>query len=1561
MKTYILYFFLAIGLTFIYDDVFAAVPVISYTPSTNVYTVNTAITSLTPTNTGGAVTSGALTTFANIPVIAGQTYQPFGISFDPTTGDIITDDYYNGKIYIYSPAGVLLTTYTQGSNNRDIVVDASGNIYVASGGTGYVIKITPAGVITTITEPSMSAPAGLAIDAAGNIFVGDWSSGKVYKIAPGATAATIYASGFTNSYGVAVNSTGDVYVSESSPQSKLIKIASGTLTQTTVLSGFNDPRNIITDASGNVYLSDYGANTIVKCIPGSPWTKSNYIASGLNSPRSTVFDQFGNMYIANSGGSNVMEYSANGYSINKTLPAGMSFNTTTGVISGTPTVTSPTTVYTIAAHNASGTAYTTVTITVNPTAPTGSGGSVCGSGTVTLTASAGAPSGGTYNWYAASSGGSSLATGTTYSPTVSVTTTYYVDYTQGGVTSATRTTVTATVGAVPVIATAPTTGAYFSYSFTGGISTDIAGSNNGTLQGAPSAITDRYGAPGNAYSFNGSSQYISTATSYTTPGPQAFSISVWFKTSTAGGYLAGFGSAQTGNSVSVDRVVYMGTNGKLYFGVAPGGTKSTINTASAYNDGNWHHVIATFSTTNGSNMYVDGALAASNPAMQSVFATAGYWRVGYDVLTGWTNAPGTVYFNGSLDDIAVANTELTAAQVNVLYGAGSTAFCAGNTLSLTANTVSGATYSWTGPGSFTSALQNPTVSSALTGTYVLTVTGASGCTSTLNVTAPSNVITYTWTGAAGTTDPTTAGNWDNLPLFNSTTNLVIPTGLSTYPALTADQTIYGLTLGSTASLNLNGHTLGVGCNIINNATTSGDGIVYGSNNSSGISWNGSVAAQSYTGTNTTITAELGTMIVNNSAGGTVTINGGPIDIFNLLTMTKGNLVISAPPAALTLKSSSTLTATVTAIPATCAITGTVNVERYLSGGSNTYRGYKLLSSPVYTAKAGSNYYFDLSNFPLYMPITGTLGASGGLTKGGNPTIYLYRDDKPFANNTFNTYNFRGVNQINNSPLYSVGVDFDGNFPLHPGTGLFVFYRGNLSNIANKYMATTSAESTVMVYTGTLNQQAVTVVNWYTQLPNLQFSTVAGNSLVAGYNLVGNPYASSIDWDTYSTSNASAGIYAPNVSSTIYIYNVASKQYATYNAGIGVNGGSHIIPSGQAFFVRTTATGASLTFNESAKTNAQVSGPTQSTGNTLLLSTAPVATQVLQYIRLEASLDSVNKEETVLVLNNSAKDGFVANEDSPHFAGGGAVNLSSLSSDNVLLAINRFPITSRGKTIKLKVFAGDGTYKLSLTELKAIPQVYDIWLMDTYAKDSLDLRHNLSYTFKVMQQDTNSFGSNRFSIVIRQNPALGVHLLDFTATQATGGAQVNWKTENEQNYTNFSVERSTDKGITFNVIGGFISSAQGTYGLLDPNPANGYQYRLRLDDLNGTITYSKAVTLQYSVPGDNTTLAGNNIIVYPNPSTGIINVAVAGEAKTNPLTQSIISSLQAPVTLMATTAGTQSYNITIVNSSGAVIKTTSSNQSSWQDNVSSLLPGTYLIQVVNNKDKSLVGKGKFVKL
>ena len=87
-------------------------------------------------------------------------------------------------------------------------------------------------------------------------------------------------------------------------------------------------------------------------------------------------------------------------------------------------------------------------------------------------------------------------------------------------------------------------------------------------------------------------------------------------------------------------------------------------------------------------------------------------------------------------------------------------YCAGGTISLSTPTVSGATYSWTGPNGFTSGLQNPTISNATAvnaGTYSVTVTVA-GCTSapgTTNVVVNAGpatpVITAPASTAAGTT------------------------------------------------------------------------------------------------------------------------------------------------------------------------------------------------------------------------------------------------------------------------------------------------------------------------------------------------------------------------------------------------------------------------------------------------------------------------------------------------------------------------------------------------------------------------------------------------------------------------------------------------------------------------------------------------------------------------------------------------------------------------------------------------------------------------------------------
>ena len=351
----------------------------------------------------------------------------------------------------------------------------------------------------------------------------------------------------------------------------------------------------------------------------------------------------------------------------------------------------------------------------------------------------------------------------------------------------------------------------------------------------------------------------------------------------------------------------------------------------------------------------------------------------------------------------------------------------------------------------------------------------------------------------------------------------------------------------------------------------------------------------------------------------------------------------------------------------------------------------------------------------------------------------------------------------------------------------------------------------------------------------------------------------------------------------------------------------------------------------------------------------------QHLRLQISLDDVHTDDIYIGFNSAAQTQYVYDEDAPYKQGTGKVTLASISSDNVPLAINKMPLPKQSQTIPLKInAAADGVYHLNMIDLKGIPQLFDIWLMDRYKNDSLDMRHNPTYAFNLYKADTNSYGSTRFQFVIRQNQALALHLLDFAAAKATNGAQITWKTENEQNYTNFTVERSTDNGATFDVLGGFASSAQGTYSFRDPNPlvaAN--EYRLKLVDFNGAVSYSKVVTLMYS--SLNNTIAKSNINVYPNPASSVINLTINQNSSSSSNSPLIKTANSAPGQASSPTVTGLIYGIKIINNMGSVIKTATSSQATCQDNVSNLLPGTYIIQVVNNSNKSVIGKSTFVKL
>ncbi len=150
--------------------------------------------------------------------------------------------------------------------------------------------------------------------------------------------------------------------------------------------------------------------------------------------------------------------------------------------------------------------------------------------------------------------------------------------------------------------------------------------------------------------------------------PDVLSFEIWFRTTTTdGGRIVGFGSSQTGQSGTVDRHLYMRDDGRLVFGVNSGGRR-TITSASAYNDGAWHHAVVTLGPA-GMALYVDGVRVANTASYTGGQSYTGYARVGYDTLNNWSNRPSSDAFAGSVDEFAAYPSQLTQARITAHYGA----------------------------------------------------------------------------------------------------------------------------------------------------------------------------------------------------------------------------------------------------------------------------------------------------------------------------------------------------------------------------------------------------------------------------------------------------------------------------------------------------------------------------------------------------------------------------------------------------------------------------------------------------------------------------------------------------------------------------------------------------------------------------------------------------------------------------------------------------------------------------------------------------------------------------
>ena len=884
-------------------------------------------------------------------------------------------------------------------------------------------------------------------------------------------------------------------------------------------------------------------------------------------------------------------------------------------------------------------------------------------------------------------------------------------------------------------------------------------------------------------------------------------------------------------------------------------------------------------------------------------------------------------------------------------------------------------------------------------TVYATYVGSTGCASSVTL-VPANKH-YTWSGLGGNTALTTAGNWVGgaaPTLTDENSSIEIPVvSNGNYPVLSANASIFSLQVdGAPAYINLNGYTLNVGCDIYNATTVpSGSGLTAGTYpvggvitsgtdvSTSTINWNGTSSAQKYVGNSTAGTFKMANMTVNNNynnGAGVVTMSAGPMDIYNVLTLTEGNLVIptaaSVANTQLTLKSTATQTAALAQIvspnPGTVSvptITGsTINVERYITGNgvaNSGYRGYRMMASPVYVATAsGVNYgalkYINTtvgSNYGALIGGPGTVGTSGFDVKNPNPTIYLYNESFTTNNTTYISGANVGIYSMGTSPTnyqftitegIGAGITYTNNVGIPVGNGYIFYYIGSINPLYGLATAASRiCDATTITATGTLNTGTIPVTVWNTKTTTL-------SNAITGYNQMGNPYACAIDLNKVYSDNYNSGTNP--IGAFFYEMNIPGQAYISYQAvspyAASSSHATRYVQSGQGFMMQasvvprpTPIPATRLTFYEDQKvpTVQLTAGSTSlmslrnsdsihfaSTNKELSLAPTPVSNYGYLHLKLSNAADSTSYAETGLYFSSGWSDNYDGNEDAFDLNGTTPpVYLASYTADGTRVGINE--MGDYLKTKRVKLFMGartTATYQFQLADIKNIDPVYNVFIVDKLLKDSVDLKTTNSYSFTITATDTTTFGTNRFELAVEPKTLPPYQLISFTGAKDNAGIGLQWKTANEGNFTGFTLQKRS--GTQWLDIDSQQSNGSGTYSYTDVKPSLGLNtYRLLQNGITGNITYSNPVVVDY------TNLSSNGAMsIFPNPTRGDLNIYVNLPACT--------------------------YNMRIYNSFGGLMKQRSLSGTNWVEDVTTYYAGTYVVEVIDNKG-GLVGKLKFVKL
>ncbi len=592
----------------------------------------------------------------------------------------------------------------------------------------------------------------------------------------------------------------------------------------------------------------------------------------------------------------------------------------------------------------------------------------------------------------------------------------------------------------------------------------------------------------------------------------------------------------------------------------------------------------------------------------------------------------------------------------------------------------------------------------------------------------------------------------------------------------------------------------------------------------------------------------GNTLLNLKISNTSVTSTGVLNITGALSFGNVNNSIFNTSGLLTLKSTATNTAIVADFTndgtnSGNTITGNVSVERFIPAR----RAWKLLTAPF---RNTGSIFANWQNGGTVIPGTGAEiwkpggdVATDGLANGPQPSMKMYDAASNIWVGVLNTRT--GLLSTNSG---TNGGSADNN-------SFLLFVTSPFKNGAGSILSNTTPEATTLTATGAL------------QTGNQSFPINKYQ-----YSLIGNPYASPVNFQTLKSHNTA-------INSRFWTYDATQSTLGAYRlvyfdgtnyrmvpaspyttSGSDAAAGNYLhIQSGQAVFFEnstwngTTGTAGMVTFSETDK----------STINNVPVFRTSVAHGVMGELSINFYKDGNLVDGALGLWNATYSNAIIGSEDAGKPTNQGE-NIAITNGDKPYMVEARNSIVAIDTTnLWVWGMSSGQNYKLSIAAKDLPLNGLTPYLVDKYNATATVLNTAGVTDYSFTTTDAASMLFSRFAVVYKPASTLPVSYITVKATQkGVNQVEVSWTAAGETNVQKYEVEKSVD-GNNFNYLGARtinVGSTVNNYTFTDANATGTSYYRIKAIDRNG-FKYSAIVKVVISAQGQAV------VSIYPNPLVG----------------------------------------------------------------------------------------------